>query len=245
MDGLREFVQGRKAKALKCFGKSDHGDSAFLAGVLSLMLERFEDASRHFLTARSKSGDLGRLFSKYGVLPRCTLDITEQITVDIEPNVRGAQLGLVEAAQRLKKWDVVVQALQHLRRLEPDDPVVKLSLVEAILDAAPANKSIHQRVIRLTKDVDNATPIHTALLLYKARALRALKLTSAAQATLTKAMRRKKNRPADLLRELRYERATLYEDEGQAKRARADLERIYAEAPGFADVAERLGFKAT
>jgi len=43
---------------------------------------------------------------------------------------------------------------------------------------------------------------------------------------------------------LRYERALVYEDLGQAKRARSDLERLYAEAPNYEDVASKLGLSA-
>jgi lipoprotein NlpI len=77
-------------------------------------------------------------------------------------------------------------------------------------------------------------------LLYKARALRTLGLLSAARDTLTTGLMRKKNRSDELLRTLRYERALVYEELGQSGRARADLEIIYAEAPTFSDVAERL-----
>ena len=40
---------------------------------------------------------------------------------------------------------------------------------------------------------------------------------------------------------IRYERALAYEDLGQKSRVRAEFEKIYAEAPDFEDVAERLG----
>ena len=79
------------------------------------------------------------------------------------------------------------------------------------------------------------------LLLYKAKALRHLRLATAARDTLTVALRRKKGRSDDLLRALRYERALAYEDLGQKSRARAEFEKLYAEAPDFEDVAVRLG----
>jgi len=42
------------------------------------------------------------------------------------------------------------------------------------------------------------------------------------------------------MRALRYERALVYEALGQAQRARADYERLYAEDTGYRDVARRL-----
>ncbi len=91
--------------------------------------------------------------------------------------------------------------------------------------------------------IDNDSVVHTALLLYQAKALRLLGLHDAARNILTSALRRKKDRPEELLREIRYTRALVYEDLGQAKRARKELETIYAEEPGFEDVAKRLGLK--
>ena len=49
------------------------------------------------------------------------------------------------------------------------------------------------------------------------------------------------NRPEDLVRAIRYEEALIYEAKGDAKRARVELERLYAESPGYEDVAVRLG----
>ena len=119
--------------------------------------------------------------------------------------------------------------------------VVKLSLAELLLAARPGDKEVCQKVVRLTEGIENETPIHSALLLYKAKALRGLGLLDAARETLTDALRRKKGRSEELLRALRYERALVYEDLGQHRRARSELEKLYAEEPEYEDVARRLG----
>ncbi len=119
--------------------------------------------------------------------------------------------------------------------------VVKLSLAELLLDARRNEKSACQKVVQLAEGVENESPLHAALMLYKARALRQLGLATAARDTLTAALRRKKDRPGELLHALRYERVLTYEDLGQKARARADLERIYGEVPEYRDVAKRLG----
>ena len=66
-------------------------------------------------------------------------------------------------------------------------------------------------------------------------------MLEAARDILTKTLRRKKDRSDELLRALRYERALIYEEMGQHKRARSELEKLYAEAPDYEDVAARLG----
>jgi len=77
----------------------------------------------------------------------------------------------------------------------------------------------------MTEGVENESEIHAALLLYKARALRKVGLNEAARDVLTKSLRRKKDRSDDLLRALWYDRALVYEDLGQNKRARPELEK--------------------
>ena len=55
------------------------------------------------------------------------------------------------------------------------------------------------------------------------------------------ALRRKRDRFPELLRTLRYERALVYDDLGQSKRARSEFEKLYAEKPDYEGVASRLG----
>ncbi|WP_419606339.1 hypothetical protein, partial [Thiolapillus sp.] len=124
---------------------------------------------------------------------------------------------------------------------EPDDVVVKLSLAELLLEASPGDRNVYRKVVRLAEGIENETPVHTALLFYKAKALHGLGLLDAARDTLTVVLRRKKDRSGDLLRAIRYERIQVYEDLGQHRRARSELEKLYAETPDYEDVAARLG----
>jgi len=104
-----------------------------------------------------------------------------------------------------------------------------------------ASVNVCREVVRLAEGIENETPVHTALLLYKARALRGLGLLDAARETLTGAQRRRKGRSEELRQALRYERARVFEALGRKAQARRDLERLYAEAPDYANVADRLG----
>lgn len=110
-----------------------------------------------------------------------------------------------------------------------------LALVEAYQIAENWDKA-YECLQRLRK----LEPDDVAILLYKARALRGLSMNDAAKEILTAALRRKKDRSRDLMLTLRYERALTYDALGQAKRARSDFEKIYAEDPDFDDVAKRL-----
>jgi len=172
-----------------------------------------------------------------------SLPITDEVTAHVGPDLRGVLLGLVEAYQRQERWDAAIECLQRLRRLEPDDVVVKLSLTELLMDAHPNERETYRKVIRLAEGIANETPVHATLLLYKAKALHGLGLNEAARDVLTQTLRRKKDRSDELLRALRYERAQVYEELGQRKRARSVLEKLCAESPDYEDVAVWLGIQ--
>ncbi len=242
MDGCRELVLGNEDKTLEYFKDAVHlADGAYLAGFLALKKEQLTEASDYLSSAAEKHSRLGRYFSKYGISAVMSLPITDEVSAHMGPDLRGVLLGLVEVYQRQERWQDAIACLERLRRLEPDDVVVKLSLAELLLDAHPGDKNVCQKVVRLVEGIENETPIHAALMLYKAKALRHLGLATAARDTLTVALRRKKGRSVDLLRALRYERALVYEDLGQRRRARSEFEKLYAEAPDYEDVAVRLG----
>lgn len=242
VDGCRELVLGNEEKALEHLEKAVNlADGAYLAGFLALKQERLTEAANYLATAAEKHSHLGRYFSKYGISATMSLPITDEVCAQVSPDLRGVLLGLVEVYQRQERWEDAIACLERLQRLEPDDVVVKLSLAELLLDTRPGDKNVCRKIVRLAEGIENETAVHTALLLYKARALRGFELLDAARETLTGALRRKEGRSEELLRALRYERALVYEDLGQRRRARGELEKLYAEDPDYADVAARLG----
>ncbi|HFD86224.1 MAG TPA: DUF4236 domain-containing protein [Gammaproteobacteria bacterium] len=242
VDGCRELALGDENKALALLKKSTHlADGAYLAGFLSLKQERLPKAADYLTMAAENHSRLGRYFDKYGISATMSLPITDEVSGHVGPDLRGVLLGLVEAYQGQKRWEDAITCLERLRRLEPDDVVVKLSLAELLLEAHPGDRNVFQKVVSLAKDIENDTPVHTTLLFYKAKSLRRLGLLDAARDTLTGALRRKKGRSGDLLKAIRYERIRVYEDLGQHRRARSELEKLYAESPDYEDVATRLG----
>ncbi len=245
VDGCRELALGNEDKALEHLHKATHlADAAYLAGFLALKRERLPEAVEHLAAAAERPRRLGTLFSKYGLTATLSLPITDEVTAHVGADLRGVLLGLVEVYQLLERWADAIACLERLRRLEPDDVVVKLSLAELLLTSHPDDQAVCRRIVRLAEGVANETAVHAALLLYKARALRGLGLPVAARDTLTTALRRRKERPDELLRALRYQRARVYDDLGQTRRARGEFEKLYAEDPDYEDVARRLGLEA-
>ena len=242
VDGCRELVGGNQTGARGYLRKATElPDAAYMAGLLALDAGDYEEAETCLTIATRNHRRLGRLLGKYGIDARTTLRITDQVSAHAEPGLRGCLLALAEVYQLQRRPQDALNCLRRLDKLEPGDVVVYLAEAELLYAARPDDKKIAQRIVSMAADVENETMVHTALLLYKAKALRTLGLLDAARDTLTYALRRKKDRPAELLRDIRYERACVYEQSGRTSRARSEFEKLYADAPEYEDVAERLG----
>lgn len=240
VDGLKALHDNDEGEALRLFDRSASlADAAWLAGILHLKAENFERAERCLLDALARKHELDTLFARYEVNATVSLPITPEISAHVWPRERGTLLALVELYQLQGRPADALKYLHQLLDLDSSDPVVQLSFAELVLDDPDPGQL--RQIAALSASMENETPIHTALLLYRARALSALGLPDAAVEVLTMALRRRKDRPDKLLRQIRYERALLYDGQRRQAHARREFERIYAEDPGFEDVAQRLG----
>jgi tetratricopeptide (TPR) repeat protein len=242
VDGMREFVRGNEAAALRHLSQSQKmADAAFMAGVLSLKRKQIDRAEQFFKTARSRQNGLGRYFEKYGIQAAAAISITDDVAAVISADRRGVLLALAEIYQHQGRWRDAAGLLKQLHRREPDDVVVRLALAELAVEEAGDKRSC-QTAVKLAQGIENESEVHAGLMLYKGMALHRLGLSTAARDTLTAALRRKKDRSDELRRAIRYQRALVYEELGQHKRYRSELGKVYAEDPGYEDVAARLGF---
>jgi len=244
VDGCRAYVEGDRARALSRFERADSiADADFLAGILLIDAGRLEPARDRLAAAADNPRRLGADFAERGLSVSVTLPITEHFAALLEPDRRGTLLALAEVHQLLEQPDEAARCLERIRRARgsSDDVLVNLSLAELILELHPHDRRVAKRVVKAAADTENESEAHAALLLYKAHALRTLGLHTAARDTLTAALRKKKDRGDELRRAIRYERALVYQELGRASRARAELEKIYAEDPEHEDVARRLG----
>ncbi len=241
IDGIRALNDGDQDAALAALEEArDLPDAAWMAGMIRLRREELDRAKAHFQQALGRPDDLGKLFEKYEIAAQASLPVTPDLFAHVLPRERGTRLALVEIAQLEGRH---VDALAHVERLleiDPSDPVVLLSFAELALDT-PDDRAVMDRVVRATAHVENETPVDTAILLYRGKALAALGLADAAIDVLTLANRRRKDRPYALLHQIRYDRAVLFHETGQRARARREFQRIYAADPEFEDVPERLG----
>ncbi len=237
VDGCRCMITGDEDAAYAHLSKSAarQPDAAFLAAVLALKREQYDNATQHLKGALERSAELRSLFNKYGVDAHISFPVTDEVTAKVDADRRGVLLLLVEAYQAQNKRKDAIRCLEDLQKDGLDDPLIKLSLAELLVEMGQ-----YREVVELVRGTPNDSAIHAATLLYQAVALRHLKLNTAAGEILTNALRHTQNRPDELLRELRYQRALVYEADGKASSARKDLERLFAEDPGYKDVSERL-----
>ena len=241
VDGLRAVHEGDIAAARAAFATApEQPDATWMAAVIA-MHEGELDAAERDLRAALAAPDLGALYRKYDVVPTVSLPVTDEITAHVGPRRRGTLLALAQLLEARGAQREARQTLETLCADLPDDVVVRAALADLLVGAAPIPTADAEAAVALAGDIANEMPAHAALLLSKGRALRALGLDHAAMTIFTAAYRRKKDRPATLLRQIRYERALAYLGVGYTTRARRELEAIYAEAPDFEDVRARLG----
>jgi tetratricopeptide (TPR) repeat protein len=240
IDGIRALNEGDQDAALAALEEAgDLPDAAWMAGMIRLRREDFDAAKAHFEYALRCLGDLGSLFGKYEIAAQASLPITSDIFAHVFPRERGTRLALVEIAQLQERHDDAMAHVEKLLDIDPTDPVVLLSFAELALDT-PKDRVLMDRVVRVTTHVENETPVDTAILLYRGKALAALGMPDVAIDVLTLANRRRKDRPEGLLHQIRYDRAVLYEQVGRRAQARREFERLYAADPEFEDVKARL-----
>ena len=164
-----------------------------------------------------------------------TVRITELVWAQAALDLVGATLMLAEHYQRVGRLDEAIGLVQQLHAANPADTGIRLSLADLL-----SADGDFEGVVEIARDASNNNDLGVALLHLKGGALFAVGRRFAALAALRDALAKTANRDPDLLKAVRYHRALAYEVMGQMKRARRDLERLFATDPDYEDVRERL-----
>ena len=240
IDGIRALNEGDLQAALTALEEACHlPDAAWMAGMIRLQREDFGPAEEHFQHGLDNLSERGQLCEKYDIAAHASLPVTADLYAHVLPRERGTRLALVEIAQFQGQHRKAMAQIERLLKIDETDPVVLLSFAELALDIED-DRALWERVARATAHVAHVTPVDTAILLYRARALKSLGMPDAAINVLTQANRRRKDRPEGLMLQIRYDRAVLYDQRGRKTQARREFERLYAESPDFEDVRCRL-----
>lgn len=243
VDAIRTLDEGDTEVAYtKAKWASSYADVAFLAGFLAMNDQDWQRAIEYFERALEDRAHLGKWFAKFKVDLNIFIPVADDYLARIEPIRRDCLLALAVAHERLENNEKAIEYLQEIREeYDANDLMVRLLLAELLDETYPEHQRVQHEIVMLAEGIQNDSPMHATLMYYRGRALRRLGVSDGARDTLTKALRKKKEYPSDLLVALRYERALLYEEEGQESRAHEEFEKIYAMAPQLEDVAERLG----
>jgi tetratricopeptide (TPR) repeat protein len=202
-------------------------DSAEARAQAIALLENLVQSDSEFPTPLMQ-----RYLDPQQVMP---VDITPYVTANVPVDGLLATLLLVELYQAQGRVDEAIGLLEEIDDLA-QEPAVTLSLCELY-----AEQGLWEGVIERASDTESLDDVTLETMILYGRAMQAKGLHDAAIHVLTTALRRKKDRSEELLREARYWRAISYRESGQQSRASKELQTIYAEAPDFRNVADLLG----
>jgi tetratricopeptide (TPR) repeat protein len=185
---------------------------------------------------------LGQTFAQFGLTPNVQVPVAPDVIATMAPCPESLKLLLAEVhqsnGQSRAALDVLNGALPDAAHADAD-PVVLAAYGELAMEAD--DQESLERFLKTSAALLNDSPVHTVVLYYRALALFKLGMHHAALEVITPALRRTKGRNAELMLNLRYLRAQVYDALGKKAQARADFERIYAQDPTFEDVAQSLG----
>lgn len=243
VEGLKLLMNGHDAAAQESFEQSTHPDAAWMLAVLALQRGDTAVAIPHLERAAVGSDRLGSVLQRHGISTSFALPVTPELEIHIEVGILGCWLTLAELYQWVGRTEDALRLLEQLLPHMPADLALLLSWAELLCATYPHDAGAMQAILGRTNGLTHETTLHAACLLYRARALRSLGRLEEARVTLTAALKRKAGRPQDLLHALFYERAMVFELQGQPAKARKDLQSIAAQNENYEDVRQRLSVR--
>ncbi len=235
---MEDYRAGRKEEALEHFldaAPKESGAAIFAAAILVEkdrrdyrgieLLERVVQSDDEFPTP---------LMDKYLATATVDIDVTPNVTVEVPVDGLAATLLLIElyqAQRRVREAIALLEEVEELARI----PILTLSLCELY-----ASRGLWEGIIDHAQGVESEDDITLEILIYYGRAMQGQGVHEAAITVFTKALRRKKDRNPALLKDALYWRAVSYQEQGKFNRANQEFQKLYAEAPNFRDVVERM-----
>ena len=241
INGLKALLTGDQELAFEHLSSADTlADAAFTAGFTALNLGDFAGARAAFNACEAVSEDLGKLYAKYELELTLSLRICELIEVEARPDLLSLRLGEVEVLQQLKEYADACNLLIDLCRREPENPAVRLSLAELVLECSPFDQAWLHTLIKLTAGECGSGPIDRALKFYRAAAFENLGMNEAALELLNRALSEPAESGDELTLALRFRRGEILAASGRREEARRDFELICLEDPDYPGLAGYL-----
>jgi tetratricopeptide (TPR) repeat protein len=238
--GIRALQSGGLRSAVSHFEKSSANDQHnrvvtddLFAGVLLLKSSDYAKAIPHLERVVASSESLpDKLMKKY-VSPddQVAVTVTSELTVQLPWSSLSATVALAEAYQHVGRNEEAIGLLQQVAELDRE-PIWRLSLAELLAESKEWTE-----VVEVAAGIENDDDVSLQIKLLQASALHAMGLTEAAIDTYAACLRSRK-RSAELLILARYSRGVLLLKLGKRSQALRDLGKVYAQDPGYRDVAQ-------
>jgi len=248
IDGWQAWGRGEVDTAMRKFravsADSKQGtDAAWVAAVLHAQREEYAQAIGLLQRALERPDELGQACQAHDFTPKVQVSVTPEVDAMMVPTAASARLFLAELQQSNGDSKAALATLAQALADQPEgqdiDPVMLAAFGELATDAGEAD-AIHRFNV-LAADIGNDTRVHTAVMFYRAKTLFEQQLFDAALSVLTPALRRKKDRAPELLRDIRFLRGKTYEALNRRAQARRDFEQVYAEDPEYDGIRQALG----
>ena len=231
-------VAGRIDEALEHFldaAPEETGAAIFAAAILAKKEEQEFQASELLEDVVQSDDEFPtELMQKYLANVHLEIDITPNVTAQVPVDGLAATLLLIELYQTQRRVREAIALLEEIEELA-GEPVLTLSLCELY-----ASRQLWDNIIERAKQTESEDDVTLETLIFYGQAMQEKGIHEAAITVFTKALRRKKDHNPMLLNEARYWRAISYQEQGKNQRANTEFQKLYAEAPDFRDVAERL-----
>jgi tetratricopeptide (TPR) repeat protein len=244
--GVQAFLKGDLPKARDAFEGAVEKDSRnisddYFAGLIASQLDQNERAIAHLEKVVASEIELpDQLMKKYLPAGQAAIQfrvgLTPRVMADVEFNSVGAALLLAELYQGLGRLQDAIGVIQQLYELDPESRVLTLSLCDLLYEDGD-----HDGVLEITAGVLPNDSVSVGIVHIKAKSLVCQGITNGALDAFNACLKRTSGIDQDLLMEIRYDRAILYEISGKKSLARRDWERIYGQDRGYRDVAVRIG----
>ena len=204
---------------------------SLLAGLLLTKLGQPDEAIPYLERVTTSDVVLpDKLMAKYAGALSTQLTIEEMIQVPVEIGSVAASIMLSFCYRDTGRLDEAIGVMRQLHDHQPSPATM------VILANLYARGDEWDEIVELTAGVSNQDDITLLLCLQQAQALSEQGMPDAALEVYRDALS-KRSRSKDLLARARYGRAKLYLDTGKRGLAKRDLGRLYADDPGYRDVA--------
>ena len=244
-EGVRAFLQGDHQASLSAFAAVSASDQKnasddFFAALSANALGDNALAMEYLERVVSSNVSIpDQLMAKY--LPASIFRLTADVSITERVRYQGpydsttALMMLAELYQGAGRREEAIGLIQQVLELVPESSAARLSLCDLLYD-----DDDFEGVVETAAGVSNRDNITLAVLQLRAKALANLGMVEQAVQQLSDCLRKTGGRDADLLRDIRYNRAEGLELMGQQSKARRDWKRIFAEDPSYRDVRQRL-----